>query len=86
MTSLRETSAQVLELLRFLQLENPSITTAADALEQAIREHEDYLKHSLEEEWRNGYKVGKIEAQSDYIEGWEEGYTQALKEVKVVIK
>jgi hypothetical protein len=36
---------------------------------ERIASNQDQLKHSLEEEWRNGYKVGKIDRQSDYLEG-----------------
>ena len=37
----------------------------ADLLEDAaaaLTQHKDYLKHALEEEWRNGYRVGKKDA------------------------
>ena len=69
MTDLRKAAEMALEALNEVtgwQWSGPmrvmdEVEDAIQALRQALAQHQDELKHALEEEWRNGYRVGRLE-------------------------
>lgn len=60
MTNLRKAAEQVLKA--WDKWKAGPFEREMEDLRQALAQHNDYLKHALEEEWRNGYRAGKQEA------------------------